>query len=368
MKVRKVGGKQEVRLHLRRRVGSKGEAYRVRKIFQALRAEAKRQLDDGITASEHCLIRDRLEEFLSDKRAGLGCSPCRQKTVERHRKRLQAFDRAFGFVPLAAIGRPAVERWMKKRHKAVNGDTVNADLISLRAFARWAQRKGYAPKHLELLLVDRMRVRGKLPGKNQLPPKALEMEELLRIIRRIGAEKHDLGLVLRGMALFGLRPEAVAYLRRGDVKFPRGKDLGRLYCRGLKGRPDRDIPVERDSPQHQWLKSCLALGDLMQRKGARAPLVPHLKGCSLVRPGGWTTGSIDMVLRRLCGRLKIRFTAYQVRHSVVSWLQTQGESLAGVQTYADHGKVTTQTAYSHRHGREAVSAFRRVGAAMRDMM
>lgn len=362
----------EYRRHVFRAARNRGEAERYRKLFLAALAEADRKFLNGDKPA--CTIRGKLEEFLSDSRAGLGRKPCAWGTIERHRRRLIAFDRAFHTKPLDAITSDELERWVKRRlaggkrdGRPVGADSVNMDLVSLRAFCRWAQKKHYAPDALPIMTVERLRTRGKLAGQNRRPPEALEIGELLDILRRVQRRRRDVGLFLFGMLLFGLRPTAVAELRRGDAKLPRGGDPGRLHCRGLKGMHARDILVPLGSKRHEWLVACLGLAKAKGKGAERLPLVPCKAGKSARNPGGWTTASLDMALKRICGRLGLRFTAYKIRHTCASWLQTQLRNLASVQAYAGHARVDTQNAYSHRHGRDAEPAYEAMEGAMKSL-
>lgn len=342
----------------------RGDAARFEALLESAIADALRRHREKVTPC--CSIRSKLAEFLADSRAGLDRRPAADATLAGHRRRLLNFDRAFQSKPLDTITRERLERWMKRRYDAgMSPETINIDRDSLMAFTRWARKKGYAPEVIPLLSVGRMRGRGKLPGKNRKPPRALEMEDLRRRLARLRAEREDIGLFLGCMALFGLRPVEVARLRREDYKPPRGGDPGRLHSRGVKGHHDRDIPVRKGSKQHRWLAACLELGARLGRDDVRAPLVPCLAGRSPRRPGGWTTGSFCMALFRLCKKLRFELLSYWVRHSCNSYLQTQaGVGAAGVQQYAGHNNVTTQEAYTHRHARDAVPAYEALEKAL----
>ncbi len=366
MAYRKHGGGRQVRLQIRLKVKTKGDVMRAKKIFRSKIAEAKRMIREGEVGC--CSIRGRLEKFLQDSNDGLGRRPAGYKTLERHRRRLLIFDKAFQGKPLDAIEREHVERWIHRRLAAgVSPDTVNADLISLRAFARWAQFKGDAPAVLPLLTVNRLYVRGKLAGKNRKPPMAKEIGELLAILGKIRKRRADMGLFLLGMALFGLRPANVWKLRREDAKPPRGADLGRLHVKGIKGTPDRWLAVPAGSLRAKWLRDCLALGRKRGADQPRSPLVPSFGGKSSRNPGGWTTGAFDMALRRLLASMKIRLTAYQVRHSCMTWLlRSKRMGPAHTQRYAGHTRLETQNAYNHLIGHEAEPAYEEMEKVMRE--
>ncbi|MCD8141154.1 MAG: hypothetical protein LUE17_15530 [Planctomycetaceae bacterium] len=115
------------------------------------------------------------------------------------------------------------------------------------------------------------------------------------------------------------------------------------------------------------MKECIALPKTLRRRAPRPDdaLIPAKAGRSKATGGGWTTSGLDMVVARFCRQVGVVFTPYQIRHSVISWLQQNpGMSSATVQAVAAHASVTTQDAYGKRHGLEAVPAFQ----ALSDLM
>lgn len=369
MTIRKQGDAWVVRRNITRRWPSKKAAIAYDLILESALAEAERRHDND---ERPCRIRDRLNEFLADSAAGLRRKPCNAETVALNKKRLLAFDAVFHSKPLDAITRTRVEQWMKRRLRGEGGKrlgagTVNSELATLKAFAKWAQQKGYAPPALPLLTVGRLRIKGLVPGFNSKPPKALEMGELMDIIARIEKEREDVALVLKGMACFCLRPGAVCALRRRDVVLPKGDAPGRLESQALKRHFDRSLPIFPGSVQHAWVLQCL---DFARRLRCRSrsgkplslapdePLVLCRSGRCVKNPGGWTTQAMDGVVAAICGKLGIDFIPYQIRHSTVSWLQRQPDiSPAGVQAAAGHSRIGTQDIYGKRRGSEAIPAF-----------
>ncbi len=332
--------------------------------LESAMAEVQRRFD--AQTKPCCRIRDRIEEFLADCAIGLQRRSCNPDTIKTHRKRLLAFDAAFHSRPLDAITREEVEGWMKRRKRGASGragvapDTVNADLVSLKAFARWAQAKGHAPALLPFLTVGKLRINGKIAGTNRKPPKAMEMAEVLALLGKIKSMREDVALFLEGMVLFCLRPHALWKLRRGDVKLPVNGTPGSLKSIPLKGYHERLLPIFPDSQQHAWARECIALFRRRHRRSPRPhdPLLICLPGRSKVNPGGWTTATLDRAVAAICKKLGVTFTVYQVRHSVISWLhQNPGMSPAATQAAAAHSSITTQDAYGKRHGREALPAY-----------
>ena len=350
-------GKWRVRLHVCRVFASKAQAMRYDLLAKSAVAEVDRR--HGEDERPCCSIRSGLEAFISDLRAGMGDKRRSEKTLERHRRRLLAFDKAFRSKPLDAITRKQVKDWMKKRLKGVSADTVNIDLVSLKAFARWAQGEELAPRLLPLLSTPRLDVPEKLAGKNRLPPKALPIDEIRRLIARIKTKRADMGLFLAGMFLFGMRPIQAARLRRMDARPPRAGEAGSLLIRGVKGGADRVALIPPGSVRAGWLRECLALGRRNGRTTPTAPLVPCQSSRSGGSAGRWTTEAFDMALRRMVKGMRVAFTAYQIRHSCMTCLlRTEGIALANSQNYAGHNRADTQNAYSWLLGGEAEPAYR----------
>jgi integrase len=347
---------------VRRTFGSKAERARFALHLESGISGAERKARDG---DAPCVtIRGGLDTFLRDSRLGLGRRKCSAKTRQLHRRRLEAFAAAFHNRPLDAIDRARLERWMEKRVEEVSGDTVNAELVSLFAFARWAQAKGLAPDILPLLRVQKLRVPGKLPGKNRKPPRARDMTELAEALLRLKEAREDMYLFLLGMAYYGLRPVAVAGLLRQDAAPARRGD-GQLFVRGVKGAPDRHLAAPAGTPRAEWIRDCLAFGRKWGWTDPRAPLVPNIAGKSGLNPGGWTTASFDNTLRRLCRRLGIKLKPYDIRHSCMTWLLRHGKvGAANSQAFAGHERVDTQNAYNSLVGNEAEPAFRAIEREM----
>ena len=364
MTIRKRTNSWVVRRNIWKSLPTRKDAEAFALLLESALAEAQRKFDAQVKPC--CRIRDRIEDFLSDCAIGLQRRSCNQDTIKLHRKRLLAFDQTFHSKPIDTITREELESWVKRRLRAqpkgrrVLPDTVNSDLVSLRAFAKWAQAKGHAPALLPFLAVGKLRTIGKISGTNRKPPKALEISELLTLVGAIKAVREDVGLLLEGMILFCLRPRALWKLRPCDLKLPVRGASGSLKGIPLKGHHERSLPIFPDSQQHVWAQDCIALSRRKHRRAPRPhdPLIISLTGRSRQNPGGWTTDNLDKTLTRICKMLGVHFTAYQIRHSVISWLhQNPGMSPAATQAAAAHSSITTQDIYGKRHGREAVPAF-----------
>lgn len=365
------------------KVGKNSHAF-IKKVYKAFstRAEAKRfeaqhaaawaKLEQhGHADVKCCTIRDHIEDFLDDRVEGEGRRACNEHTAELHRRRLLMFDRVFHSKPLNCITAAEVKAWKKRRRrtkyrgKLISRDTVNLYLGTLKAYARWAQGKELAPDGLPLLTVPKSYEPGKLTGMNRKPPIIMDIDPALDLVERIRAERPDIGLFLDAMILFIRRPAAVAGLRRRDLRLPVGEQPGSLNFRAMKGYPAITIPIPAGGEAHAWALRCVEMVEAAG-VGRDGPLLICIGGRSRKNPGGWTTGSLDMAIGRLCEGwedLPAGWRPYVLRHTLISWLQDQvGMTIATVQAGASHTTPTTQAPYSHRKARQAWPAFAAVEA------
>ena len=298
-----------------------------------------------------CSIRDRIEEFIRDRREGVGRLPCNDRTAALYRKKLLAFDRAFHSKPLDAISKAEVKAWRNRSRRESRGgvrvsrDTVNKDIDKLKTFARWAQGNDYAPDALPLLTVQKLWERGKIGGMNRKPPRFVEIHRIFAAIVRIKTVRADVGLVLEGMLLYWLRPKSAWRLRRRDASLPSRGMPGKLRIEEIKGKHFRTAAIEPGSAGEAWARECLSMG---KGKGMDAPLLICKGGRSRENPFGWTTASLDRAVAAVCRALKFdfRFNPYQIRHSAVAWAHKHRDlNLANVQAAMGHSKVTTQALY-----------------------
>ena len=93
MAYRKYGKNYQVRRHFSLVVRDKSQVHRLESLLDSAFADTVRRFKEGIAGC--CSIRNKLDEFLDDSRAGLGRRPvtCR-RTLERHRRRKHRFGRS----------------------------------------------------------------------------------------------------------------------------------------------------------------------------------------------------------------------------------------------------------------------------------
>ncbi len=287
-----MGGKRHLmRLHVSKVCDSLSEKRRCQKLVRSAVARALHEFECG--ASACCTIRERLNDYLAQRAMGLGRKACNEKTAALHRRRLLAFDAAFHSAPIDSISKEDVVAWMKRRLNAprrghqVSGDTVNDEVGSLKAFARWTQENNFAPPVLPLLLTPRIQTGGKVAGTNWRPPRVMDIYSLLDIIDRIKAKRRDIGLFFYGMLYYNLRPAEVADLKRADLRLPARGRTGTLEARRIKTRQEVTLPVPEGTPRHEWAVECLALAKQEGRPTADgAPLIICSTGKSRRNPGG----------------------------------------------------------------------------------
>ena len=106
MPIRKIKSGWAFRKEVYRVFFSKSEAIR----FEAHLVSALARLETlGRDKPICCAIRDKLPEFLADRREGSGTRPCNENTAKIHEKRLKSFEIAFHSRPLDQIARADVE-------------------------------------------------------------------------------------------------------------------------------------------------------------------------------------------------------------------------------------------------------------------
>ncbi len=356
-----------MRLHVSKVCDSLSEKRRCQKLVKSAVARALDEFANG--ASACCTIREKLNDYLEHRMMGLGQKACNEKTAALHRRRLLAFDQAFHSAPIDSIAKEDVVAWMKRRLNAprrggrVSGDTVNADVESLKAFSRWAQENDAAPAVLPLLLTPRIQTGGKVAGTNWRPPQVMDIHNLLDIIDRIKAVRRDIGLFFYGMLFYNLRPSEVADLKRGDLRLPARGRAGTLEARRIKtGGQEVTLPIPEGSERHGWALACLELAKQEGRESVdAAPLIICITGKSRRNPGGWTTDILDQAVERTCRKLGEKIRPYLIRHSIVSYLHNHTDLPSGsVSAHAGHAKETTTNIYSHRAVKDAIPAFAEV--------
>lgn len=334
------------------------------KLALSARAQLYHDFDSG--AAPCCSIRGKLDKFLEERTLGLTEDHCNEKTAALYRRRLEMFDRVFHSRPINAIQKEEITKWIgrrlkrPRRGKSVSRDTVNNEIGALKTFARWAQGEGFAPASLPLLLVPRLTVPGKVPGKNMKPPEVMEIHLLMDIIDAVKTVRRDIGLFFYGMLYFNLRPSEAADLKVRDLVLPRDGRPGSLKCRREKTHQKQKFDIENGSFAHAWAEKCLELSTRLRGKPAvGSPLIICIPGRSRRNPGGWTTDTLDKATARACGKLGIELSRpYIIRHSVISWLNDHPDvSAAAVTVHASHLKTTTTDIYRHLNPAQAKSAF-----------
>lgn len=361
-----------MRIHISRAFGSLSDKRRCEKLVRAAVTRALHDFDNG---SKPCYtIRDKLDDFLGERIAGIDCKPCNARTAALYRRRLMMFDGVFHSATLDAISLEEVKGWMKRRltkprrGDSVSGDAVNAEIGALKTFARWAQANGFAPDSLPLLLAPRIQSTGKMAGKNWRPPEAMDMDPLLDIIDAVKAERRDIGLFFQGMLYFNLRPSEAAALKRADLRLPAGGRDGSLKVFRIKTHQPQTLPVPHASFAHGWARECLELARLtLSRVGDGTPLIISITGRSRRNPHGWTTDTLDKATARVCAKLGIKLSRpYIIRHSVISWLDEQPDvAAAAISAHASHLKSTTTDGYKHRKAAHAKPAFVAIESLMK---
>lgn len=281
-------------------------------------------------------------------------------TLRLYARRLRLLASAFPG-PIDAIGRDEIVAWAGRRLQekgkarrydatgSISRSTVNAELGALRRMARWLSESGRTDADLPILRSPKIRQTGQIRG-NRFPPRSWTPAAVRQALSKIDERAPHVGLALRGIALLGARPEAALGLTWGAVSMPTIYQPGLVRLEGLKGQAEGCVPVDPGSPLYELLIHARALFRSMRRRrpGVGDPVFTTRRGRSARRPDGWTSDSFSREVGRLAKELGLGdFRPYTIRHSAVSWLQSEpGVSLADVQAYARHARITTQEAYA----------------------
>lgn len=365
-------GKFQVRHEVKMIVDTQHDSDRLAGLIDQALDDARKEYHRGKIPCP--TIREALPEFIKFLSVEQGNDP---GTIKRTRRRLLRFAEDLGGeasdIKAPDIRRDDLHAWMQRRladkgkrykregGKGITKDVVNSELGTLQFFARWCHQQGYCKSDLDLFAVPRFRVRGKIKGR--WAPRALSVPAFMEIMDKLRVADPTVEIILRGMLLFGARPEAMFAMDWSDVDFPEGEAAGVVRVPAVKYGVESAVPVRRGSRAH------LLLVEARENWGkfhGRRPL-PHehkpvfttRAARSTRRPMGWTTSNFDAALERAVKKagIKNRFTAYDARHCALTWLADKGLKDVEIQHYAKHLRVSTQEIYRWTSGIAAASAY-----------
>lgn len=360
-----------VRVEMRHRAGSPEAAARARTVLLDHKRAGEAAANGAVSLSSCPTIRDLLEPFLLSRRVEEGALPA---TLAAHRRRLLRFARdlggAAGDVPLDAIGRDQLNRWMDRRlaERGRGGNTiaratVRNDVASLWALARWGRHRG-VPAHVPMF-----DVRIAAPSRrDEAAPQWAMQRDWLRMLGEIEAAAPDVALVLMAMVAFGRRPGVICALLRRRVRFPapRGAGVasrqlvnGSVWFRTVKKGERGELTVPPGSLREKILRRALVLSERVRGRRPKRNEPMFLRITGRRADLGWTAQSFSDAVAKLRVALGLPewFVAYTSRHSLGTWLKQEGVNRTATRHVLGHKSDRTQDGYDHTSGIDAEPGF-----------
>jgi len=345
-------GQYELRREFWHRFTSRADAERAERLVVEGHREIKLRIE---RAEKPCIaIREGVEDFLGYCQSVRGIT---SSTATDYRRRLERFAEMLpglnGDVPLDGFGLPDLARYVSSRSDQVGPRTINAEIITLKAFATWAIRFGHVPDGITLHWREFEKVHE--------PPRKItwmQRDELERTIQRFEEVAPHVASLLWLLAYTGARPKALCSLRWENVKLPTDEECGVLELPPLKrGLPGSKV-FQAESPIHRVLLFAKASAKRLHRRAGRSVRIRQHHPIFLNAHGKpWSQKVFSDAVRYHADRLGLEgFTAYVVRHSVVTHLKRLGLSANEIQHWAGHKLVTTQAAYDHTLGTDGQAA------------
>jgi integrase/recombinase XerC len=270
-----------------------------------------------------------LDEFLEHLRTQRRLS---QNTIRSYRTDLAQLLEFLGDSPLKA-GHEDLRRFLASRHKELNPRSTGRKLAAIRAFYRFAKRRGWV-KTSPAARIRSIQVPKKLP-------KVLDVDEMTALLK---APDSNTGLGLRDRALLellyatGMRVSELTGLDLSDL------DLNERVVRVLgKGGKERLVPFGKHARNalHEYFPA---------REGLLArSKQPAAEAVFLNRFGGRLS---DRSVRRLLDRAIVRagvlynVSPHALRHTFATHLLTGGADLRSIQELLGHSSLSTTQGYT----------------------
>jgi len=284
-----------------------------------------------------------------------------------HRRHLKRLGALLGKTPIEAISLQAIDRATRTLLKTLEPSTANHVLGHWRSFARWLRKRRYIAG-VYIPLADGLET---VPMKKK-HREVMSMAGIVAAIRKIEKQAKHVSIVLWTQFITGARPKALFDAKWKDVHLPKRGMPGMIILDPLKKGSSATTIIQPGSLLEKVLLEAKELYRQFHRNDpnsrGRYPtkktvVFPTVHGRSKINPGGWTTESFGEAVRRLSSG---KFNAYQIRHSVGTWLQLQGANAHQIKSYMRHRNLRTQEAYAHDAGVEAVVAQNMIEQAIRD--
>ena len=167
------------------------------------------------------------------------------------------------------------------------------------------------------------------PKKEQVLPKVLSTEEIIRLIQKTPNIKHRIILAL--LYSSGLRIGELISLKTHDVF----KERRQIIVRMAKGKKDRVVILAESV--------LLMLDNYLKAYEPKEYFIGGQNG------GQYSPNSVRAILKRACKAAGInrKVTPHMLRHSFATHLTEQGVSIRVIQELLGHSKLETTMIYTH---------------------
>lgn len=244
-------------------------------------------------------------------------SNCRAYTHLCNTSKLKGVLDAFADISLAEVSKDNIERFISKRKKEVQNDTICKELIILRKLLDYIDEDNNPARKIHM---------PKVIGRKKRPLSAIEMQAFFE---KLEQNKRLYYGLLKPFVMFylyaGMRPSEIARLKKSDIRL----DIKKIIVEGeTKTMEARSIDI------HPELMPTLQ--DLLNRTtNAQGLFGRKIDAKNISR-----LISLTMGLAGLQG-----MSSYSLRHSFISYLLKHTRDLAYVMRQAGHKQIKTTQGY-----------------------
>ena len=225
-----------------------------------------------------------------------------------------------------------IERWLDRAEVVTT--TRNVYLSSLRAFYKWAMKRGYID-HNPAEDAERIKVPRGLP-------RPCRTDDLDRALAAAGPRMRAW---LALMAYTGMRCCEVAAVHVEDLLWHLDPPMVHI-CHGTKGGNERVVPLARTVEEALLEFGLPRAGAVFRRPGSVEPI---------------SASYVSQKTRRYLDELDINATPHQLRHFFATSVYQQTGDLRAVQDMLGHASPATTAVYTRFSATDAAAVVRRLG-------
>lgn len=289
-----------------------------------------------------------VEPFLLDRKVNRGF---KAGTVKQYRRVIERWKEQLGDIALDQITPDRVLVAVEVRLKTVSRSTAAKEVYILKSLAAFAvQDPRLVPPGVTLPVLF-----AKVPRSPKWSPREwMHLEELQKVLHDFKEGAPWLYRPLFFMALVGCRPASVVKLIWRDVVMPtKTRPVGSVRVKACKKGLPEVREVRLGSQLHQLLDEARTVARRIG-KPARAHRSVFMTKQARRPGGGFTPKGFSESVSRVAKRLKWpRFTAYVIRHSLVSRAKEEGHSQLAIQRAFTHRSAASQEHYTHSRATSA---------------